>query len=114
MSSPNLLASIPSHHLLQSFLRYRQRSLLSIQKYHSASEVTMSLPPGVDLSQIPSLRPPPGVIPNFKHPPSLADALIAVDVVFLALMLVAVGVRVYTKGFILRSLGWDDCEWLNL
>ncbi|KAF6226143.1 hypothetical protein HO133_009009 [Letharia lupina] len=51
----------------------------------------MSIPAGVPLSEIPSLQPPPGVTPNFINPPTIAPALIAVNGVFLALMLVAAG-----------------------
>lgn len=69
----------------------------------------MSFPAGVPLSEIPSLQPPPGVTPNFIDPPTIAPALIVVNGVFLALMLVAVSIRIYCKGILLRSLGWDDC-----
>lgn len=66
------------------------------------------LPPGVPLSQIPALKPPPGVKPNFVDPVSLAPAIIAVNVVFLVLMLIALVMRLYTKGILLRNLWWDD------
>lgn len=69
----------------------------------------MSLPPNADLSKIPAMKPPPGEIPNFVDPPSIGNAIIIVNVVFLALMLGFVTVRVYTKGVLSRSLGWDDC-----
>lgn len=69
-----------------------------------------SIPSGVPLSKIPTLKPPPGVKSNFVDPPSLANAIIAVSVVFLALMLIALTVRIYTKWILLRSLWWDDCE----
>lgn len=67
-----------------------------------------SIPSGVPLSKIPTLKPPPGVKSNFVDPPSLANAIIAVSVVFLALMLIALTVRIYTKWILLRSLWWDD------
>ena len=69
----------------------------------------MSIPPGVPLSEIPALQPPPGVTPNFVNPPTIAPALVTVNAVFLALMIVAVSIRIFSKGVLLRSLGWDDC-----
>ena len=73
------------------------------------ASINESIAAGVPLSQIPTLEPPPGVTPNFVNPHSLATTLIAVNGVFVALMLIALSIRIYTKGMILRSLGWDDC-----
>lgn len=70
----------------------------------------MTVPHGLPLSQVPALEPPPGVIPNLVNPPSLANTVIVVSVVFLTLMLFFVSIRIYTKGVLLRSLGWEDCE----
>ncbi|KAI9836483.1 MAG: hypothetical protein M1837_003389 [Sclerophora amabilis] len=64
----------------------------------------MAQPPG----NAPAIPPPPGVTPNFENPESLATELITVNSVFVALMLIAVGVRVWTKSRITHSLGWDD------
>ena len=64
----------------------------------------------VPLSQISSLPPLQGVIPNFTNPPSIAPILIFFDPVFPTLMVIAVLIRIYRKGFIARSLGWDDCK----
>lgn len=75
----------------------------------SLARFDMSIPAGVPLSEIPALQPPPGITPNFINPPTIAPALIAVNGVFLALMLLAVSIRIYSKGLLLRSLGWDDC-----
>lgn len=69
-----------------------------------------NLPSSMDLSQIPAGRPPPGVVPNFKNPESLADSVIIVNSIFLALMLVFLTIRIYTKQFIAHGLGWDDCK----
>ena len=69
-----------------------------------------SLPPGVPLSEIPALKPPPGIKPNFVNPPSYANALVTVNAVFLTLMLITLALRLYTKGVLLKSLGWDDCK----
>ncbi|KAI4098829.1 MAG: hypothetical protein L6R37_006283 [Teloschistes peruensis] len=45
---------------------------------------------------------------DFVNPPSLADALITVNLVFLILMVLVVSARIYTRGVLLRTLGWDD------
>ena len=84
-----------------------------LQKFHLLAILNMSIPAGIPLSEIPSLQPPPGVTPNFVNPPTIAPAVIAVNAVLLALMLVAVSIRIYCKGLLLRSLGWDDCQWLD-
>lgn len=70
----------------------------------------MSLPPIIDLSKIPLMKPPPGEVSNFINPPSIGNAIIIVQVVFLTLMLGFVALRIYTRGFLNRSLGWDDCK----
>ena len=70
----------------------------------------MALPPNIDLSKIPALAPPPGVTPNFDNPSSIGKAIIIVNVVFLTLMLGFVIMRIYTRGILLGSLHWDDCE----
>lgn len=56
------------------------------------------------------MKPPAGVTPNFIDPHSMGDTIIIVNVVFLGLMLGFVALRIYTKGFLSRSVGWDDCE----
>ncbi|KAL9594863.1 MAG: hypothetical protein Q9179_005207 [Wetmoreana sp. 5 TL-2023] len=65
-----------------------------------------SIPPGVPLSQIPALQPPPGVMPNFIDPPSIGGTLVAVNIVFLALMLIVVSVKTYTKEAITSYLSF--------
>lgn len=69
-----------------------------------------SLPPGVPLSEIPAGKPPAGVKPNFVDPKSLANAIITVNAVFLALMLIFLTLRIYTKAVLLHNLWWDDCK----
>lgn len=69
-----------------------------------------SIPSGVPLSAIPVSPPPPGVTPNFIDPTSYANALIVVNVVFLVIMLITLTIRIFTKGMLLHSLGWDDCK----
>ena len=69
-----------------------------------------SLPPGIPLSQIPAGKPPAGVKPNLIDPDSLGGAIVTVNAVFLALMLIFVTLRIYTKAVLLQTLWWDDCK----
>jgi hypothetical protein len=58
-----------------------------------------------------SARPAPsGIASNFDHPESrvaLATGLISF---ILALMIICVSLRVYSKAFITKAFGWDDCK----
>lgn len=58
----------------------------------------------------PAMPPPPGVESKFDNPPSLALHLIVVNAVFLPLMAIAVGIRLYVRVFIAKAPGWDDCK----
>ena len=66
------------------------------------------LPPGLSC---PGLQPPEGVIPNFTNPPSLENIQIAATVVCIALATLATVLRMYTKMFIIKAIGWEDCEY---
>ena len=75
---------------------------------------TWSSPPGVDLSQIPALNPPPGVVPNFVDPFSRGPGIITAIGVITAIMLLFVMARMYAKAFYVRSFTADDCKaWLR-
>ena len=69
----------------------------------------MSIPPGTDLSRVPGLQPPPGVVPNFVNPESRAHATIVGNGVATGIMMVFVITRMYTKLFISKAFGWEDC-----
>ena len=71
------------------------------------------LPPGIDLSMIALQQPPPGVEQNLVNPESTANTAIAVTVLFTVIMFVFVCVRMYTKVFVSRARGWDDCKSLS-
>lgn len=58
--------------------------------------------------QLPALTPPPGVIPNFTNPDNRGPTLIVVGAIFLALVVIALTNRAYTKLFIVRKASWDD------
>ena len=61
------------------------------------------------LQNEPALQPPPGVIPNFVDPPGYDASIRALEGVFMALMLIALGVRICVRVKITRVWGWDDC-----
>ena len=69
-----------------------------------------NLPPGTDLSKVALQEPPPGVEQNLVNPESTANTAIAVTVLFTILMFVFVCMRMYTKLFVSRAWGWDDCK----
>ena len=66
-----------------------------------------ALPPGLNC---PGLQPPAGIIPNFVNPPSLENVQIAAAVVCLVLATLTTLLRMYTKMFIIKAVGWEDCE----
>ena len=62
------------------------------------------------LAKTPALAPPPGVVPNFIDPYNQGPILLVIGSILLALMMILVTVRAYTKIFIQRKLSWDDCS----
>lgn len=58
--------------------------------------------------------PPPGVTPNFTNPLSNQNKIIDVNIAGLVFVLVFFAMRIYTRTFITRSLGWDDCKFRPL
>lgn len=67
----------------------------------------------MDYANVPVIPPPPGVQSNFEQPHTLRASLTAVNATFLPLMLIAVAIRLYVRGHIVHSLGWDDCKLCN-
>lgn len=67
--------------------------------------MSTQIPPGYDLSQIPSAEPPNGIQPNFVDPPTLGPAIIGVSATMLALGSIFVTGRVIVNA---RKLGWSD------
>ena len=63
-------------------------------------------------TETPGLRPPPGVLSDFVHPYSLAKYAIVAHTAGLTVSTLFVLMRMYTKVYITRSPGWDDCEFL--
>jgi hypothetical protein len=62
------------------------------------------------LATLPAAAPPPGVIPNFDHPPSRSNLLLGLTTAFLVLAVISYFIRMYTKIRILRKVTWDDCK----
>ena len=63
-----------------------------------------------DLYDVPGMPPPAGVVPNLENPYSRGNTYTAVATTITALMIAFVLCRMYTKYFIVRKVGWDDCE----
>lgn len=69
------------------------------------------LPAGANLSQLPAGLPPKGIHPNFTSPPTLKAPVVTVNVAFLAIATLFVCLRLYTRKFIGRGLGSEDCDY---
>ena len=54
------------------------------------------------------MPPPPGVTPNFHHTTPVQVAFIAVFAVTFTLATIALVMRVYTRAFVVKALGFDD------
>ncbi len=72
------------------------------------------LPPGLDLAHLPAGRPPPGTSPNFVKPVTSRAPVIAISVIFLTLSTLFVSLRLYTRKFLNRALGLEDCTCLGV
>lgn len=79
-------------------------------RVHTSMDPT-KLPPGASLSQIPAGRPPKAVLSNFTNPATRKAPVVATNVVFLAIATLFVCVRLYTRKFISRLLGPEDCDY---
>lgn len=67
------------------------------------------IPPSI-LNTRPALRPPAGVKSNFVNPEGRGHICNAVVTVLFCLTVCLFANRIYTKLFIVRKTGWDDCE----
>ena len=54
--------------------------------------------------------PPAGIISNFDNPASLATDLYVTASLTVGFATCAVIIRIYTKHFLLRSMGYEDCK----
>lgn len=97
--------------LVQQSFQLHQSSPSSLFREFPRAHSTMSSlksSKSSDLSQIPALKPPSGLVPNLHNPRGLGTTIITVNSVFLALMTLTLIARIYAKGAIVRSLWWDD------
>ncbi|KAK0516461.1 hypothetical protein JMJ35_001064 [Cladonia borealis] len=62
----------------------------------------------MDYANIPVMAPPKGVQSNFDNPKTLKSSMVAINATFLPLMLLAVAIRLYSRGQIMHAMGWDD------
>jgi hypothetical protein len=60
---------------------------------------------------IPAGSPPVGQTSNFVNPPYIGGKFVAVNCIFLPLAVIALGIRTWTRLFVVRSFRWDDCEY---
>lgn len=60
---------------------------------------------------IPVMSPPAGQTSNFVNPDYIGVRFVAVNCVFLPLAILALGVRTWTRLFVVRSFRVDDCEY---
>lgn len=63
---------------------------------------------------IEAMPPPPGEQANFTNPSNQSRNTIALHTVCLTLVILCVVMRIYTRSFISRQLGLDDCKILSL
>ena len=74
----------------------------------SSSELA-ELPLSV-LNALPALPPPAGVESNLVNPEDRGYVLTSVATVLFCPMVCFFANRVYTRLFIIRKMGWDDCK----
>ena len=67
-----------------------------------------ALPQALDLSKVPSMLPPPGVLSNFANPTPLAGPMIAISTTTAVLAVTLLSARLYSNIRITRSAGYDD------
>lgn len=58
----------------------------------------------------PAGKPPAGILPDFDEPPSLNFVFYFSITACTTFSSLAIFIRIYTKGFLLRSMGYDDCK----
>lgn len=63
----------------------------------------------MDLSQIAAMAPPPGVVPNFVDPVSLAPVCLIVIAITLPLMVIFLALRFYAR-LRFQAIGADDSQ----
>ncbi|KAI4119441.1 MAG: hypothetical protein LQ338_007276, partial [Usnochroma carphineum] len=59
-------------------------------------------------ASMPALSPPPGVESNFENPQSRSSLTVIPSAAIVGITIILVFTRMYTKVYILKSVGWDD------
>jgi hypothetical protein len=67
--------------------------------------------PNVDYWNVPAATPPNGTISNFVDPPNIGYRQTTTNIVVLVIMVIVVLLRLYTRIFIVKSFGYDDCTY---
>ena len=62
------------------------------------------------LLQGPAGPPPAGVVSNFDNPQNHHNILYVTAALTLSFATCAVSIRIFTKLFLLRSMGYEDCK----
>lgn len=75
--------------------------------------MTQSMDPAYYTS-LPAGLPPENVLPNFDYPETRAPTAHVAMGISLAVATVFLMLRLYTKFFIMKLWGWDDCEYISL
>lgn len=65
------------------------------------------------LLNAPAGKPPAGVLPNFHDPSNMNGTIIFTVTFCMTIATLAVTMRMYAKLFLVRSMAYEDCEWLN-
>ena len=76
--------------------------------FHMSLPISSSDQEDPAVSNLPGLTPPPGFTPDFTHPRNREPVLIIVNGILLALMMIFIAIRFYTKLAVIRKVSWDD------
>lgn len=87
-------------------------SACSTNRLHVTVEPTLGTKI-MDLSNVPALAPPPGVVPNFVNPESLAPLCLIVIAFTLPLMVLFLALRLYVRLRISSATGADDSQFIR-
>lgn len=111
ISFPLLISTLSSYDSPSPFLFLVVLLVLRQKKKFRESESNMSSTQEAFLDTRPDATlPPPGIEANFNAPNTNGTAIIIVAVIGIFLATFITAVRIYTKGILTRSLGWDDCK----
>lgn len=68
----------------------------------------------VNMNEVPAMLPPSGRVSNFDNPETMHPIVLGVAVATMTLMTLAVAIRVFTKGFIMKDMRIEECQFSNL